>query len=299
MTDVTAPDNPAAAGAPALQSGTEPSHDVQIDDAAAQAGGAEGGDSLADAAQDAADEGLDDFEHNGKTYKVPKELKNGYLRQADYTRKTQEVAERGRAHEAERANFAAEQKIAREFQADFGELAVINSELARYDKVDWNQWSQEDNAACTAAIARVQQLRDTRDGKVRGLTAKVQEMEAKERDSLSKRAAEYPAEIRKRIPDWSEAKAADVKKIAVEFGYTPEELQRARPQDVHVLHDAMMWRRHVTKNRAAAAAAVPADPDPVPTPKAGPSRAAPPRGPSDGDSIEAWMAKRNRQAAGR
>lgn len=42
---------------------------------------------------------LIDVEVDGKTYKVQSEAKDGYLRQSDYTRKTQEVAEQRRALE--------------------------------------------------------------------------------------------------------------------------------------------------------------------------------------------------------
>ena len=46
--------------------------------------------------------GLAEVEIDGKTYKLPPELKDGFLRQADYTRKTQELAEQRRRMEAER-----------------------------------------------------------------------------------------------------------------------------------------------------------------------------------------------------
>lgn len=40
-----------------------------------------------------ADDSLEEIEHEGKKHRVPKELKDAFLRQSDYTRKTQEVAE--------------------------------------------------------------------------------------------------------------------------------------------------------------------------------------------------------------
>src|SRR5437868_9942337 len=44
----------------------------------------------------------DEIEHEGRKYQVPKALKPLLLMQADYTRKTQEVAEQRRAVQAER-----------------------------------------------------------------------------------------------------------------------------------------------------------------------------------------------------
>lgn len=39
------------------------------------------------------DDDTEEVEHEGKTYRVPKDLKDSFLRQSDYTRKTQEVAQ--------------------------------------------------------------------------------------------------------------------------------------------------------------------------------------------------------------
>src|SRR5438105_8523 len=44
-----------------------------------------------------------EIEINGKKYTVPAELKDGYLMQADYTRKTQEVADIRKTVEAQKA----------------------------------------------------------------------------------------------------------------------------------------------------------------------------------------------------
>lgn len=40
---------------------------------------------------------LEEVEHSGKKYRIPKELKPALMLQADYTRKTQEAAEARRA----------------------------------------------------------------------------------------------------------------------------------------------------------------------------------------------------------
>ncbi|MBN9497852.1 MAG: hypothetical protein J0H39_13935 [Alphaproteobacteria bacterium] len=300
MTDMAnAPDNPAATDALASQGGAEPELHERATDDHGDAGGDSGEESLADAAQAAADEGLEDFEHEGKTYKVPKELKDGYLRQADYTRKTQEVAEFRKSHEAEKAAFAAEQRVLREFNRDMTEIAVMDRDLARFDQIDWNRWAQEDPAACNAAIAQRQTLMNQRASKVSEIARKADELEGKQRKAQSERAANVQTEIRKLIPDWSEAKARELTTFGKELGYSTEELQAATPRDVQTLHEAMQWRRHIAKQRAAAKAVAPPVVEPAPTPKAGTGRAAPQRGPSDGDSIDAWMAKRNKQVAGR
>ena len=49
---------------------------------------------------------LEEVEHEGKKYQIPKPLKGALLMQADYTRKTQEVAEQRRAVEEQQRQYA-------------------------------------------------------------------------------------------------------------------------------------------------------------------------------------------------
>src|SRR5690242_17210740 len=55
------------------------------------------------------EEALIDIEHDGRAYKIPAELKNAFLRNADYTRKTQALAESRRELESHRQSLADEQ----------------------------------------------------------------------------------------------------------------------------------------------------------------------------------------------
>ena len=49
----------------------------------------------------------EEIEHDGAKYKVPKPPKEAFLRQADYTTKTQTLAEERRSFEAAQQQFAA------------------------------------------------------------------------------------------------------------------------------------------------------------------------------------------------
>src|SRR5688500_2430522 len=78
---------------------------------------------------------LDEIEHEGATYQVPKALKGAFLMQADYTRKTQEVAALRKEVEAERAAFreAGEEEIGARAR-----LVSLDDQIARFAKVDWD-----------------------------------------------------------------------------------------------------------------------------------------------------------------
>src|SRR3954468_9858746 len=87
---------------------------------------------------EAAVEDLEDIELEGKQYRVPKDLKDGYLRQADYTRKTQEVAEQRKAVEEREKAFQDQARLHQEHIKDVAKLVTLDEQIEKYQKYDWN-----------------------------------------------------------------------------------------------------------------------------------------------------------------
>jgi hypothetical protein len=90
--------------------------------------------------QDDADD-HEEIEHEGQKYKVPKALKDSFLRQADYTQKTQTLAEQRRQVEQQREAWERERSqqttALKELREDIGKAANLESQLAAYKDVDW------------------------------------------------------------------------------------------------------------------------------------------------------------------
>lgn len=99
-----------------------------------------------------------EIEMNGKKYQIPSELKDGYLMQADYTRKTQEVAEQRKQIEAQRAEVAQLQQVSQGEMNARAELIGINQRLEQYANVDWNAWQDEDPLGAQKGWIESQQL---------------------------------------------------------------------------------------------------------------------------------------------
>lgn len=89
----------------------------------------------------------EEIDHDGKKYKVPKDLKEAFLRQADYTRKTQEAAEQKRAIEADKAAWEQQRTQQAEFIAamreDVGKVHVLQAEIKAFEGVDWRAAQQQ------------------------------------------------------------------------------------------------------------------------------------------------------------
>lgn len=95
-------------------------------------------------------EELDELEWNGKKFVAPKGAKDGFLMHADYTKKTQEVAQT-RKELDERAERIAQQAHASEEELQHRALMhTIQSELESYNAYDWNAYQ--------AAIVEAQQV---------------------------------------------------------------------------------------------------------------------------------------------
>ena len=82
---------------------------------------------------------FEEVEHDGKTYKIPRPLKGALLMQADYTRKTQEVAEQRRQHEERVKAFEAGQRSHTEHLSDLARVVAYNDAIAQFEKADWPQ----------------------------------------------------------------------------------------------------------------------------------------------------------------
>ena len=79
----------------------------------------------------------EEIEYEGEKYKVPKSLKDAFLRQSDYTRKTQEVAEQRKEFERQRDQFQQQAAMQRQHIEDFSQLHTIDAQIERFKNVDW------------------------------------------------------------------------------------------------------------------------------------------------------------------
>ena len=84
-----------------------------------------------------------ELELDGEVHALPAALKGAFFRQADYTRKTQELAEHRRALEAEREAFAQEAAAGRGASRDRLRLIALDEHLAEFEGVDWDAFAEE------------------------------------------------------------------------------------------------------------------------------------------------------------
>ncbi|MDB5699716.1 MAG: hypothetical protein JWN69_2520 [Alphaproteobacteria bacterium] len=231
-----------------------------------------------------------EIERDGKIAKIPAWLKPELMMQADYTRKTQELADARRALEAERTTVQHASEAEISAQAN---LSLIDGQIARYAKVDWNAWHDGDPFEAQKAFAQFQLLKDARQQTAHHLGHVRQERAFKEQQESAKRLETGAAELARDLKDWSPQTAAKLLDFGQRhYGFSQDDLDGIDdPRLVKVLHAAFQWEEHQKKQRQAqkhaAAQAV--------RPAAKVGGASPKPGLDDRLSADEWLRRRNEQ----
>lgn len=253
-----------------------------------------------EASEDDADPGEPEFvelEIDGVTRKIPADLKDAVMRHADYTRKTQEVAEQRKAFEAEREAAAEQRKVEAEVGERFQDLQALDRELKEFRSLDWMKLQSEDPNLANQMLFRFNALKDQRDETAREVDGKISEARAKMERQRADHVAKNNARIAAEIPDWNDAKAAEVKTFGKSLGFGDREIETALGNDwkiAKVLDLAMLGQR-VLEQRKAPKKQRPAESSNVePLPKMK-GRASPKSGPTDRQSAAEWMKAREKQ----
>ena len=238
-----------------------------------------------------------EVELNGFKFRVPAAFKDGYMQHADYTTKTQEIADKGRALDSDREAFNQQAQTHRDNIQDFGELTHTDKLLEDFRKVDFQQLQQDDPDQAQQLNFRFQQLRDTR----QQIVERIQQREYTTRVTAEREGAnrknQLTATLAREIPNYTPELHGQMDQIAVEVGFKPDEIAAyADARHYKVLQLAMIGAEVLKRKRAATTQPAPKPVKPVPKVVGGQT---PATGPSDKDSTEVWMRKREQQLSKR
>jgi len=237
------------------------------------------------------DEDLFELELDGQVHVLPGALKGAFLRQADYTRKTQELAEHRRALEAERQALTGERKSLSGAAADRATLAALDRQIEAFQGMDWRALAQGDPRRAQALWEDFQETRGLRDEFAYALSHHESREELRAAREAAERMAETGRTLAREIDGWSPETAAKLVEYAQAFGVTMEELaEAADPRLWKILHKA--WRADEASQQEAVAQAQAVRPAVRVT-----GGAAGGGGVRDELGTKEWMARRNAQAA--
>ena len=172
---------------------------------------------------------------NGEQVQVsPEELVKGYSREADYTRKTSQLADDRRQFQAESETIR--QRQAQEIQALGTLVSVMKNEFlesGRFSDQYLAQLRESDPAEWSATVQEKQQQAARLDQYLQAAQASqgrlTQEQQQQQQEHLQKVRAEEEARLLERIPSWSDqaTRQAESQALAtylVDVGYSEQEV---------------------------------------------------------------------------
>lgn len=234
----------------------------------------------------------EEIEHEGQKYRVPKALKGALMMNADYTRKTQELADLRRSAEAERTKY--QQASGEQLQA-MAAVHSLDQQIQQFSQLNWQELSDHDPVQAQKLWMQYTQLKDSR----QQIAGQVQQMEQQRafeaQQATAKRIEEGAAILKRDIPNWSPEVAKQVSDFAAkEFGFQPQELANVNdPRVVKLIHSAMVGAQLVKKQQENASSGTQAQ-TVKPVSKVGGNNA-PARRDMNAMPIDDWMKARSAQ----
>lgn len=209
----------------------------------AEDGQAEDEEEEADTEEESDDDGESDgnpkepefLEIDGEPVSI-EEVKLGYLRQSDYTRKTQAVAEQRKAAEEERQYYASTLNTL---------LTAVGADLQRWQNVDWERAAAENPAQYQQAKAAYEHTLGLFNG-VKGQTEDfVTRAQQAQQAALDAQAKESITVLKTSIPGWNNDLYAQIGDFAVsELGFSPDEFNNiADHRAIRSIYEAMQYRK--------------------------------------------------------
>lgn len=209
----------------------------------------------------AVDDDGEEIDYEGEKFKVPKKLKDAFLRQDDYTRKTQAVAEERRQVEARdaeirqhleqrQAQFNAQAEFHQKHIKDVAAVVSIDERLGQLARIDWDAIETADPMQAVKLNRQVQQLQLQKQEIVGRLNQaqqqqafERQQLTAKQQEEIARRQEASRRELEVAIKGFS---TPEVKKqlrdAAVSNGYREEELANiGDPRFVKLLNKAAQY----------------------------------------------------------
>lgn len=221
----------------------------------------DGGD--ADDQADADDDDLEDVEWEGKKARVPAEIKAALMRQDDYTRKTQAVADERKALEAKAQTVAQQAEEAEALKADYGKVHALDLQVKAFEAINWDELDREaaaseDPISAQAEINKLERqyrrLVAERDGAQKDLDGKVSErrlQSEREAATATQETFRQLSDPKTGIKGWGQEKATTLANLAMSEGVTVEEIKQADARTWKLLDRLHRAESQLTKQKAA------------------------------------------------
>ena len=183
---------------------------------------------------------------DGKDTQVTEdELLSGYSRQADYTRKSQVLAEQRKKIEEE---LAATQQERQQYQSQLEQFNTqADSKLEEFKSVDWTKLKEEDPMEYALKRDQYRELQENKRLVAEEQQQLAQKQQAEMQSKWNEELQRQQEVMAQRLPEWNDPDKGpklkqDIKSFALTKGFTEQEVDSLiDARSVDVLHKAMMY----------------------------------------------------------
>lgn len=187
----------------------------------------------------------EEIELNGKKARVPKEFKDAFLKNADYTQKTQALAEQRRMVEEQAQEIAQTQQRQQAFRQAYARLDGIDQQLQQYNGVNWNQL---DPQVAQQHWMTFQQLKEARQNLTGQISQAEHQQAVQAQQSTAQRLHQAEQELAREIKDWSPETKSKLREYGKSIGISEQQLNNVdSPVAIKLLHKARLYDEMMAK----------------------------------------------------
>jgi len=190
---------------------------------------------------------------NGEEFEVDiDELKAGYQRQSDYTRKSQELAEQRKQTEAINEERI---RLEQERQMYANALQMLEQDqqakLKEYESIDWNTLKEDDPYQYMLKKDEYNDVKTSMDNARQQQTIIQQQQQEQAMRARADFVQDQYTKLIEQLPEWADKNSTvkdDIRKFAIDSGYSPEEVEQlADHRSVIILKKAMEFDKLTSK----------------------------------------------------
>jgi len=187
-------------------------------------------------------EELFELELDGEKTRVPKKFKDAFLRNADYTQKTQSISDKARFLAEREQVLEVRQQVSAQLESDKFEYAVLHHGVSKLEHDIQQAIAQQDPAQVAILNAQYNFERNKLDQKSAEINKKSAEFEKLIEYDNAQRMQRADKEAAERIPNFSQQTKAEMVNAARKVGYQDLEIKSvADPRAYELLWKASQW----------------------------------------------------------
>lgn len=180
-----------------------------------------------------------EVEIEGEKYIVPKKISDRFIQHADYTRKTQDLAELRRATSAEREAFAQERAFEQSVMQERQQLALVEMQLQQFQNADWQRMDTEQLLRTRAQLDQLKEAKGVLEGSIKSKRGQFDQHIQKVTEEALQAGRKF---VEQRIKGWGEEQQRALFEYGMQEGYLKEELSKITdPRIVVSLWKAQQW----------------------------------------------------------